>query len=107
MPAPRGNEAAYVLPEVERRASAYPPGCVVPHTVGATRSITVSEDTTQALEGLDQRDAEPWCQLSKPSGIRDLWPAARSYRLMTLWISTISGGPASSIPPSRRIGIRR
>jgi hypothetical protein len=31
----------------------------------------------------------------------------RAYRLTMLWISTISGGPASSTPFSLRIGIRR
>src|SRR3954467_3105598 len=59
------------------------------------------ENGQYALVGERQSDAP----LDRPT--RTTTASEPAYRLMMLWISITSGGPASSTPLSVRIGIRR
>ena len=58
MPAPRGERGCLFLPRWKTNIRG-PPGCVVPHTVGATRSIHRLRGHHAALEGLDQPTPNP------------------------------------------------
>ena len=61
------------------------------------RNLDLQAETSPASDRKSS-DANP---------LREARPSARGYRLMTLWTSITSGGPASSTPAAVRIGIRR